>query len=154
MYSGDSGPSLGQPNLSLRCTVICTSLSFSLLSFPREHAQPSSTSQCHRSIPLAQVLASPVQGAISTKANGVYTGFRHCSRGFSLVSPRPGRGLPGGRPTSEPLGSATFQTPEGPPSVFRFCCYSPALRSRLSANAIDQWFENFHHYEVTLVRIL
>ncbi|KAI0292673.1 hypothetical protein B0F90DRAFT_1671086 [Multifurca ochricompacta] len=50
--------------------------------------------------------------------------------GFSLASPRPGGGPPSGRPTSELLGSATFQTPE--------------------ADAIDQWFENFHHYEVTL----
>jgi superfamily II DNA/RNA helicase len=51
-------------------------------------------------------------------------------QGFSLASPRPGGGPPSGRPTSELLGSATFQTPE--------------------ADAIDQWFENFHHYEVTL----
>ncbi|KAI0049426.1 hypothetical protein FA95DRAFT_1489251 [Auriscalpium vulgare] len=51
------------------------------------------------------------------------------AQAFSLASPRPG-GLPSGRPTSELLGSATFQTPE--------------------ADAIDQWFENFHHYEVTL----
>ncbi|KAH8987228.1 hypothetical protein EDB86DRAFT_3245844 [Lactarius hatsudake] len=35
-----------------------------------------------------------------------------------------------GRPTSELLGNATFQTPE--------------------ADAIDQWLESFHHYEVTL----
>lgn len=49
---------------------------------------------------------------------------------FNLASPRPGGGPPSGRPTSELLGSATFQTPE--------------------ADAIDQWFENFHHYEVTL----
>ncbi|VDB90274.1 unnamed protein product [Peniophora sp. CBMAI 1063] len=46
----------------------------------------------------------------------------------NLPSPRPG--APGGRPTSELLGSATFQTPE--------------------SEAIDQWFENLHHYEVTL----
>ncbi|KAI9507782.1 hypothetical protein F5148DRAFT_956481, partial [Russula earlei] len=52
------------------------------------------------------------------------------TQGFSLASPRPGGGPPSGRPTSELLGSATFQTPE--------------------ADAIDQWFENFHHYEVTL----
>ncbi|KAH9024804.1 hypothetical protein EDB85DRAFT_2180006 [Lactarius pseudohatsudake] len=52
------------------------------------------------------------------------------AQGFSLASPRPGGGPPSGRPTSELLGSATFQTPE--------------------ADAIDQWFENFHHYEVTL----
>ncbi|KAH8994157.1 hypothetical protein EDB86DRAFT_3243981 [Lactarius hatsudake] len=48
------------------------------------------------------------------------------AQGFSLASPRPEDGPPSGRPTSEFLGSATFQTPE------------------------DQWFENFHHYEVTL----
>ncbi|KAI9436694.1 hypothetical protein H4582DRAFT_2156748 [Lactarius indigo] len=52
------------------------------------------------------------------------------AQGFSLASPRPGGGLPSGRPTSELPGSATFRTPE--------------------ADAIDQWFENFHHYEVTL----
>ncbi|KAH9010355.1 hypothetical protein EDB83DRAFT_2530712 [Lactarius deliciosus] len=52
------------------------------------------------------------------------------AQGFSLASPRPEDGPPSGRPTSEFLGSATFQTPE--------------------ADAIDQWFENFHHYEVTL----
>ncbi|KAH9020228.1 hypothetical protein EDB85DRAFT_2278822 [Lactarius pseudohatsudake] len=52
------------------------------------------------------------------------------AQGFSLASPRPGGGSPSGRPTSELLGSATFQT--------------------LEADAIDQWFENFHHYEVTL----
>ncbi|KAH9968368.1 hypothetical protein BGW80DRAFT_1339423 [Lactifluus volemus] len=52
------------------------------------------------------------------------------NQGFNLASPRPGGGPPSGRPTSELLGSATFQTPE--------------------ADAIDQWFENFHHYEVTL----
>ncbi|KAF8268548.1 hypothetical protein EI94DRAFT_1146404 [Lactarius quietus] len=52
------------------------------------------------------------------------------AQGFSLASPRPGGGPPSGRPTSELLGSSTFQTPE--------------------ADAIDQWFENFHHYEVTL----
>ncbi|KAH8994152.1 hypothetical protein EDB86DRAFT_3234880 [Lactarius hatsudake] len=52
------------------------------------------------------------------------------AQGFNLASPRPGGGPPSGRPTSELLGSATFQTPE--------------------ADAIDQWFENFHHYEVTL----
>jgi hypothetical protein len=32
---------------------------------------------------------------------------------FNLASPRPGGGPPSGRPTSELLGSATFQTPEG-----------------------------------------
>ncbi|KAH9024802.1 hypothetical protein EDB85DRAFT_2179998 [Lactarius pseudohatsudake] len=52
------------------------------------------------------------------------------AQGFSLASPRPGGGPSSGRPTSELLGSAIFQTPE--------------------ADAIDQWFENFHHYEVTL----
>jgi hypothetical protein len=36
-------------------------------------------------------------------------------QGFSLASPRPGGGPPSGRPTSELLGSATFQTPEGEP---------------------------------------
>ncbi|KAH9012277.1 hypothetical protein EDB85DRAFT_1900469 [Lactarius pseudohatsudake] len=49
---------------------------------------------------------------------------------FSLASPRPDGRPPSGRPTSELLGSATFQTPE--------------------ADAIDRWFENFHRYEVTL----
>ncbi|KAH8994166.1 hypothetical protein EDB86DRAFT_3078379 [Lactarius hatsudake] len=52
------------------------------------------------------------------------------AQGFSLAS-RPGGGPPSGCPTSELLGSTTFQTPE--------------------AAAIEQWFENFHHYEVTLV---
>ncbi|KAH9950651.1 hypothetical protein B0H21DRAFT_503283 [Amylocystis lapponica] len=51
--------------------------------------------------------------------------------GLSPASPRPG-GVSGvGRPTSELLGSAgMFQTPE--------------------AEAIDQWFETFQNYEVTL----
>ncbi|KAI0035220.1 hypothetical protein K488DRAFT_19426, partial [Vararia minispora EC-137] len=59
-------------------------------------------------------------GPAARPSNGV--------QGFNLASPRPG--APGGRPTSELLGSATFQTPE--------------------SEAIDQWFENLHHYEVTL----
>ncbi|KAH9014725.1 hypothetical protein EDB85DRAFT_2295854 [Lactarius pseudohatsudake] len=49
---------------------------------------------------------------------------------LSLPSPRPGGRPPSGRPSSELLGSAT---PE--------------------ADAIDQWFENFHRYEVTLEEI-
>ncbi|PIL35185.1 hypothetical protein GSI_02975 [Ganoderma sinense ZZ0214-1] len=51
--------------------------------------------------------------------------------GLSPASPRPGATNGGARPTSELLGSAgMFQTPE--------------------AEAIDQWFETFQNYEVTL----
>ena len=45
-------------------------------------------------------------------------------QGFNLASPRPGGGPPSGRPTSELLGSATFQTPEGESSsqsIKAFC---------------------------------
>lgn len=59
-------------------------------------------------------------GPASRPSNGV--------QGFNLASPRPGAA--GGRPTSELLGGSNFQTPE--------------------SEAIDQWFENLHHYEVTL----
>ncbi|KAH9171651.1 hypothetical protein EDB89DRAFT_2176780 [Lactarius sanguifluus] len=49
-------------------------------------------------------------------------------QGFSLASPRPGGEPPSG-PDQRASSSATFQTPE--------------------ADAIDQWFENFHHYAET-----
>ena len=39
------------------------------------------------------------------------------AQGFSLASPRPGGGPPSGRPTSELLGSAIMQTPEGELSI-------------------------------------
>ncbi|KZT11785.1 uncharacterized protein LAESUDRAFT_669881 [Laetiporus sulphureus 93-53] len=53
------------------------------------------------------------------------------SQGLSPASPRPGGVSGAGRPTSELLGGAgMFQTPE--------------------AEAIDQWFETFQNYEVTL----
>ncbi|KAI0060387.1 hypothetical protein BV25DRAFT_1992943 [Artomyces pyxidatus] len=79
--------------------------------------------------------ASPAPGANGKPANsrasmGPSGRPSAGAQGFNLASPRPGGGPPTGRPTSELLGSATFQTPE--------------------ADAIDQWFENFHHYEVTL----
>jgi hypothetical protein len=54
-------------------------------------------------------------------------------QGFTLASPRPGGGPPSGRPTSELLGSATFQTPEGEsPSqsnnrVFCLLCFRAVL---------------------------
>ncbi|KAI0718203.1 hypothetical protein C8T65DRAFT_804192 [Cerioporus squamosus] len=52
-------------------------------------------------------------------------------QGMPPASPRPGANNGGTRPTSELLGSAgMFQTPE--------------------AEAIDQWFETFQNYEVTL----
>ncbi|KAF8256904.1 hypothetical protein EI94DRAFT_1774759 [Lactarius quietus] len=70
---------------------------------------------------------SPVQGAngknASARASMGPAARPSAAQGFSLASPRPGGG-----PLL--LGSSTFQTPE--------------------ADAIDQWFENFHHYEVTL----
>ncbi len=72
------------------------------------------------------------------------------AQGFSLASPRPGGGPPSGRPTSELLGSATFQTPEGAP--LSMCPFLDGPSEALTpADAMDQWFENFHHYEVTLV---
>ena len=73
------------------------------------------------------------------------------------ASPRPGGGTPTGRLTSELLGSTTFQAPEGElasPLSFFFSIF--ALLTPIvffSADAIDQWFENVHHYEVTLVSI-
>ncbi|KAI0299622.1 hypothetical protein BC826DRAFT_995582 [Russula brevipes] len=78
---------------------------------------------------------SPVQGTNGKNASarasmGPAARPSAGAQAFTLPSPRPGGGPPSGRPTSELLGSATFQTPE--------------------ADAIDQWFENFHHYEVTL----
>ncbi|KAH9171641.1 hypothetical protein EDB89DRAFT_1080088 [Lactarius sanguifluus] len=75
------------------------------------------------------------------------------AQGFSLASPRPGGGPPSGRPTSELLGSATFQTPEGdffPPTQSDLPYLFSQPDSLFAADAIDQWFENFHHYEVTL----
>jgi hypothetical protein len=104
---------------------------------------------------------SPVQGANGKNASarasmGPAARPTAAAQGFSLASPRPGGGPPSGRPTSELLGSATFQTPEGEPSPpVIFFCSSPALRpfAFFPADAIDQWFENFHHYEVTLVSI-
>ncbi|KAL6304419.1 hypothetical protein BKA93DRAFT_293092 [Sparassis latifolia] len=83
---------------------------------------------------------SPSPGPVGN-ANGRSPSFR-ASMGPSSVrpsvatqglpaSPRPGGVSGAGRPTSELLGSAgMFQTPE--------------------AEAIDQWFETFQNYEVTL----
>ena len=93
----------------------------------RQHAIIVQTSLHSSSSP-----AGPVQGANGAKARGGYMGpTSHCGRGFSLASPHPGGEPPTALPTSELLGSATFQTPEGPPSVFLFRCSSPALRPRL-----------------------
>ncbi|KAH9172679.1 hypothetical protein EDB89DRAFT_2220085 [Lactarius sanguifluus] len=65
---------------------------------------------------------------------------------------RPSAAAAGGRPTSELLGSASFKprkvtfppTQSDPPHLFS------QPDSLFAADAIDQWFENFHHYEVTL----
>jgi hypothetical protein len=61
---------------------------------------------------------SPVQGANGKNASarasmGPAARPSAGGQGFNLASPRPGGGPPSGRPTSELLGSATFQTPEG-----------------------------------------
>src|ERR1700742_3539379 len=62
---------------------------------------------------------SPVQGAngknVSARASmgPAARPSAGTQQGFTLASPRPGGGPPSGRPTSELLGSATFQTPEG-----------------------------------------
>ena len=64
-------------------------------------------------------------------------------------SPRPN----GARPTSELLGSAgMFQTPEGESHYSRPS--SRALTFSSLAEAIDQWFETFQNYEVTLVSVV
>jgi hypothetical protein len=52
------------------------------------------------------------------------------NQGFNLASPRPGGGPPSGRPTSELLGSATFQTPEGE-FIFLFLFAVGAVPRRL-----------------------
>ena len=72
--------------------------------------------------------------------------------GLPPASPRPGATSNGARPTSELLGSAgMFQTPEGMHVAFRV--WIPILIvAILTAEAIDQWFETFQNYEVTLVR--
>src|SRR5579863_3833924 len=62
---------------------------------------------------------SPVQGANGKNASArasmgpAARPSAGTQQGFALASPRPGGGPPSGRPTSELLGSATFQTPEG-----------------------------------------
>ena len=66
------------------------------------------------------------------------------------ASPRPG-GQSTARPTSELLGSgAMFQTPEGV-SNFRSFALSLPDRGFMTAEALDQWFENLQNYEATLV---
>ena len=61
---------------------------------------------------------SPVQGANGKNASArasmgpAARPSAGTQQGFTLASPRPGGGPPSGRPTSELLGSATFQTPE------------------------------------------
>ncbi|KAN0130639.1 hypothetical protein V8E53_011532 [Lactarius tabidus] len=72
-------------------------------------------------------------------------------QGFNLASPRPGGGPPSGRPTSELLGSATFQTPEGRPPTppYRFflffarltpICFFPA-DEEMAAASLDVNFK-------------
>ena len=96
---------------------------------------------------------SKARSARKLVACGPTTHPRAQQQGLQYRLTSPWTRLPSGRPTSELLGSATFQTPDSPPSVFFFCCSSPALRPPpLSADGIGQWFEDFHHYEVTLVR--
>ena len=62
---------------------------------------------------------SPVQGANGKNASArasmgpAARPSAGTQQAFNLASPRPGGGPPSGRPTSELLGSATFQTPEG-----------------------------------------
>ena len=67
--------------------------------------------------------------------------------GLPAASPRPGGVSGAGRPTSELLGSAgMFQTPEGT----ALCLIHLAHAHNVLAEAIDQWFETFQNYEVTL----
>jgi len=77
---------------------------------------------------------SPVQGANGKNANArasmgpAARPSAGTQQAFNLASPRPGGGPPSGRPTSELLGSATFQTPEGELSTrfslfFFFPCF-------------------------------
>lgn len=90
---------------------------------------------------------------------------------INLVNPPASPRAGGGRPTSELLGGAgMFQTPEGSsrrpivpfcPSAKLTCSYPSfnpmffcALVFILTAEAIDQWFENLQNYEATLVRFL
>jgi hypothetical protein len=69
-------------------------------------------------------------------------------------------GPPSGRPTSELLGSVTFQTPEGEPltqilpRIIFFVLLPPYAHLLFPpADAIDQWFEKFHYCEVKPVSI-
>ncbi len=73
--------------------------------------------------------------------------------GLSPASPRPGANNGGARPTSELLGTAgMFQTPEG--TYLGWLVSIPRLMILTHvAEAIDQWFETFQNYEVTLVSI-
>ncbi|KAH9012278.1 hypothetical protein EDB85DRAFT_2281311 [Lactarius pseudohatsudake] len=75
------------------------------------------------------------------------------AQGFSLASPRPGDGPPSGRPTSELLGSATFQI-----SNPRSGCYRPVeemAAASLNVNfkeelsATEQWFKVLSEAERT-----
>src|SRR6266702_2574944 len=74
---------------------------------------------------------SPVQGANGKNASArasmgpAARPSAAAAQGFSLASPRPGGGPPSGRPTSELLGSATFQTPEGELSLPHKSDYPP-----------------------------
>ena len=74
------------------------------------------------------------------------------SPALALPSPRPGGQSGGGRPTSELLGggggAAMFQTPEG--EIRAHLVANLLADVFLSAEAIDQWFENLQNYEVTL----
>lgn len=93
-------------------------------------------------------------------------------QGFNLASPRPGGGPPSGRPTSELLGSATFQTPEGescsqsidpfvffffaafwnvpvqtiyhPPWICYYCCFV------LTAPVLSGWASHSYHCFVSI----
>lgn len=86
---------------------------------------------------------SPVQGKNVSARASMGPAARPSAgtqQGFALASPRPGGGPPSGRPTSELLGSATFQTPEGElsprfyhflSSFFFFCFWIEGWRERL-----------------------
>lgn len=70
---------------------------------------------------------------------------------LSPLSPRPPTSA--ARPTSELLGSASFQTPEGArPS--ELAIYRLSYSHVPLVEALDQWLENFQNYEATLVSAL
>lgn len=68
---------------------------------------------------------------------------------LSPLSPR--AGVSAARPTSELLGSGSFQTPEG--TLVYALSSAPSYSHDQPVEALDQWFENLQNYEATLVSV-